>query len=369
MIPTAPAAIKFAIFTVVTLLATALLALTIGNVTFRSTDTYKAVFSEAVNLNTGDEVRFAGVQVGHIKGLTLVGDGQALVTFTVEKDVPMTTATTAAIRYRNLIGQRYLAIGALSTDGSTATSPAKRAASTELTAQASGTATADEPPVAGRRLRPGETIPLSRTAPALNLNDLFNGFRPLLSALNPNDVNQLSYELIRVLQGEGGTVNTLLDQVGDLSSSLANRDQLIGEAINNLNAVLGPINQRDQQLGELLGNLQTFISGLSQDRAQIGGSLDTINTLAGTTADLLAQARPAVKDDVNQLRQLVSKLDTASARDYLTKFVQYTPDKLRNIAPATAYGSIFNEYLCAVRFILPDGTKTKPYTSTAPRCY
>ena len=54
--------------------------------------------------------------------------------------------------------------------------------------------------------------------------------------------------------------------MGDLSTSLANRDQLIGDVINNLNAVLGPIDQRDQQLGKLLGNLQTFISGLSQDR-------------------------------------------------------------------------------------------------------
>jgi phospholipid/cholesterol/gamma-HCH transport system substrate-binding protein len=360
VISTGPAAIKFAIFTVVTLLATALLALTIGNITFRSTSSYKALFTDAVNLNHGDEVRYAGVQVGSVSSVKLVNGTQALVSFSAEKDVPMTTLTTATIKYRNLIGQRYLALGDVG-DVSTDDSPAKRGGETKLTPAAAA-------PAAGRTLKPGETIPLSRTAPALNLNALFNGFKPLLTALSPADINQLSYELIKVLQGEGGTVNTLLSQVGDLSSSLANRDQLIGSVITNLNAVLGPIDQRDQQLGKLVGNLQSFISGLSNDREQIGNSLTNINALAGTTADLLTKARPSLKEDVNQLRQLVSKLDTKDARQYISNFVRNTPNKLRNIAPAAGYASIFNEYLCAVSFILPNGATTQKYTNTAPRC-
>jgi phospholipid/cholesterol/gamma-HCH transport system substrate-binding protein len=364
MIATGPAAVKFAIFTIVTLLATALLALTIGNVTFKETSSYKAVFTDAVNLNPGDEVRYAGVKVGSVKSVKLVNGTQALVSFTAQKDVPMTTLTTAAIRYRNLIGQRYLALGDMTSAGGdtgSGASPAKRANDPQLTAAASTSA-------AGRTLRPGETIPISRTSPALNLNALFNGFKPLLSALNPGDVNQLSYELIRVLQGEGGTVDTLLTQVGDLSTSLANRDQLIGNVISNLNDVLGPIDQRDQQLGVLINNLQTFISGLAQDREAIGSSLTNINALAGTTADLLSKVRPSLKEDVNQLRQLVGKLDTTDARQYIHNFVVNTPAKLRNIAPAAAYASIFNEYICAVSFVLPDGSTTSKYTNTAPRC-
>ena len=39
---------------------------------------------------------------------------------------------------------------------------------------------------------------------------LFNGFQPLFEALSPDDVNQLSGEIIQVLQGEGGTVDSLL---------------------------------------------------------------------------------------------------------------------------------------------------------------
>jgi phospholipid/cholesterol/gamma-HCH transport system substrate-binding protein len=362
MIATGPAAIKFAIFTVVTLVATALLAVTIGNVTFKTTTGYKALFSDAVNLNAGDEVRYAGVQVGSVTGVKLVNGTQALVSFKVDKSVPMTTQTTASIRYRNLIGQRYLAIGVLTSSTTNQTPAKKGAVPTQLQA-----ASASQPSI-GQPLPSGSTIPLARTSPALNLNALFNGFRPLLQALSPDDVNQLSYELIQVLQGEGGTVDTLLSQVGSATTTLASNDQLIGDVINKLNAVLGPIDQRDQQLGKLLGILQSFISGLSQDRQAIGNSLTSINALAGTTADLLTQARPALKTDVAQLGQLVAKLDTSQARQLITNFVVNTPAKLRNIAPAAAYSSIFNEYLCAVSFILPNGSTTQKYTNTAPRC-
>src|SRR4051794_39476699 len=178
---TGPAAIKFGIFTVVTLLATALLGMTVANIQFKATHDYKAIFTDATFLTGGNDVRLAGVRVGTVKSITLAEDGtHAEVTFKVEKAVPVTSSTRAEIRYRNLIGQRYLAL-----------------------VDAAGTAD---------RLAPGSTIPVERTSPALNLTTLFNGFRPLLQGLTPDDVNKLSYEIIRVLQGEGGTIDALLSQ-------------------------------------------------------------------------------------------------------------------------------------------------------------
>ena len=165
MSETLSSGLRFLVFAVVTLLATALLATTIGNYSFTSTQGYRAVFSDAVNLVHGDEVRLAGVRVGSIAGVKLVDGDKALVSFSVDKKVTLTTTTLAVIRYRNLIGQRYLAI----VDG----------------------------PSGGSTLTRGSTIPLERTRPALNLNELFNGFRPLLTALSPADVNKLSYELIQ----------------------------------------------------------------------------------------------------------------------------------------------------------------------------
>ena len=52
-------------------------------------------------------------------------------------------------------------------------------------------------------------IGLDRTTPALDLTMLFNGFQPLFSALDPKQINALSYEIIQIFQGQGGTVGDL----------------------------------------------------------------------------------------------------------------------------------------------------------------
>jgi len=336
-VSTLGAGLRFLVFAVVTVLATMLLAFTITNVDTQPARSFSAVFSDAANVVPGDEVRMAGVRVGTVKGVDLYGGAQAKVTFTVATDVAMTTTTQVAIRYRNLIGQRYLSVV--------------------------------EGPSGGTPLRKNSVIPASRTSPALNLTTLFNGFRPLLQGLNPADVNTLSYDLVQVLQGEGGTVDTLFAKVGSLTGGLADRDRLIGDVIDNLNGALGPIAAHDQQLSALVGNLQQFVSGLAQDRQAIGDSLVGIDRLTNVTQQLLSEGRPALTADIRNLGILAEKLDAPASAKLIQHFLTYTPFKLRVATPEASYGAFLNFYVCAVNFILPDGTETPFQVNSAKRCH
>jgi phospholipid/cholesterol/gamma-HCH transport system substrate-binding protein len=224
-------------------------------------------------------------------------------------------------------------------------------------------------PAGGTPLAKDSVIPAARTQPALNLTTLFNGFRPLLQGLSPGAVNQLSYNLIQVLQGEGGTVDSLFTQVGSVTSTLANHDALIGSVINDLNSVLGPLDTHDQQVSALIGNLQQFITGLSHDRGAIGRSLVSINRLASTTQSLLHKARPNLKADITHLGVLAEKLDSTQSQAILHHFLTYTPFKLKVSTAEASYGSFLNFYVCGVNFILPDGTLTKPNVNSASRCH
>ena len=105
--------VKLLIFIVVTTLATALLVVTIGNISFSPKHEYKAEFVDATGVVKGDDVRIAGVKVGTVKGVEIVDRTRALVTFTVEESTRLSEATHATIRYRNLVGQRYISL----TDG------------------------------------------------------------------------------------------------------------------------------------------------------------------------------------------------------------------------------------------------------------
>ncbi|EUA51585.1 mce related family protein [Mycobacterium xenopi 3993] len=178
-----------------------------GQLRFQPEKTYKAQFANVSGLEGGNFVRIAGVEVGKVKNISIQPDATVFVEFSVANSVVLTEGTRAAIRFADLIGGRYMAL--------------------------------EEGAGGVKRLRPGATIPLSRTEPALDLDALIGGFRPLFRALDPDQVNKLTGQLIAAFQGQGGTIGSFLDQAAALTNTLADRDQLIGQVITNLNGVLG----------------------------------------------------------------------------------------------------------------------------------
>ena len=138
---------------------------------------------------------------------------------------------------------------------------------------------------------------MERTQGALDLTLLFNGFKPLFQALSPADINKLSYEIVQVFQGEGGTLESLLGHTASVTQTLAARDQVIGDLIDNLNEVLVHVGDRDEQLGRLITSFRDLVGGLKKDRNAILSSLDEVSALSVETADLVSSIRePFVRD-------------------------------------------------------------------------
>jgi phospholipid/cholesterol/gamma-HCH transport system substrate-binding protein len=329
-----PSLLKLIAFAAVTIFAMYVLGTTIANNSFGSTYKYKADFTDVTGLNGGDDIRIAGVKVGKVDSIKVVHRDLAQVTFSVVKSRPLPDSATALVRYRDLVGHRYIEI-----------------------AQGAGSA---------QNLKPGGTIPVSHTKPALDLTVLFNGFKPLFQALSPDDVNKLSYEIIQVFQGEGSTVDDLLAHTAQLTTTLADKDQLIGQVITNLNTILTTVNKRDQKLSDLIVQLQRLVTGLADDRGAIGGSLTDINKLATTTAGLLQEGRPALKSDIGELRKVATTLNNSSST--VNGVLQRLPNKLNTLTRTASYGSWFNFYLCGLQAkagykglaILPDGVLYTP---------
>jgi phospholipid/cholesterol/gamma-HCH transport system substrate-binding protein len=328
---------KLVTFMVVTIVATGLLVVTIGNITFGSSREYQAEFVEATGVVKGDDIRVAGVKVGNVNDVEIVDRTRALVTFSVSENAQVTTDTNAAIRYRNLVGQRYIS---LSQEGQ-----------------------------GGERLEPGATIPLAQTRPALDLTVLFNGFKPLFQALSPQDINQLSYEIIQVFQGEGGTLEGMLGHTASVTATLADRDQVIGDLLDNLNQTLVTVGNRDEQLSDLIVSLRRLVGGLTDDRDAILDSLDSISALSVETAGLLKGIRSPLVNDVKQLRRVAGTL--ADGRAELDRALQVMPIKLNKIGRTAIYGSWFNFYLCEFHGRVEVGGTRLPnvdYTTESDRC-
>ena len=328
--------LKLVAFALVTTALTALLAQTLGAFGGGGTR-YRARFADVTGLLDGDDVRISGVKVGEVRGIKVVDNSAAEIAFTVSGDIPLTTSVRAKIRYRNLVGQRYVAL----TEG----------------------------PGDGTALRAGGLIPQSQTTPALDLTVLFNGFRPLFTALTPESVNRLAYDIIQVLQGEGGTVAGLLRSTASLTTTLADRDAVIGRVVTNLNAVLSTLDDHRDDLDTVIARLQQFVSGLAGDRVAIGDALASLGTLTVDTAGLLQDARAPLSADLGALDTVAGTLNDNAA--VIDRTLSGLPQRYAGLTRVASYGSWFNFYLCdfdgTVTF---NGAKLNPATFSSPaaRC-
>lgn len=332
--------IKSAIFVVITVIVTAVLALSIVSAGVSGNTGYRAVFTDVTGLTVGSDVDIAGVRVGQVTSISVYHRNLALVGFNVQAGRALPASVTATIRYLNLVGQRYIELG-------------------------QGTGPVDD------NLPPGGTIPLSRTAPALNLTVLFNGFQPLFQALSPGDVNKLTSDIIEVFQGESPNITALVAAIGSLTTALATRDQVIDQVIDNLNSVVTTISSRDSELSGLITSLQELVSGLAANRQSLGQDITAIGNLSSATAGLLQVARPPLRDDITQLQRLAGNL--ADNSPTVNTFLQDLPAKMADIARLASYGSWLNFFLCdatvnGVHIVGHSGTTSTGVPDTYARC-
>jgi phospholipid/cholesterol/gamma-HCH transport system substrate-binding protein len=283
---------------------------------FRFTEgkTYSAVFTNVSNMRKNSLVRIAGVEVGKVQSISVNRDATVRVEFTADDSVVLTEGSRAVIRYDNLFGDRYLAL--------------------------------EEGTGGVKKLNPGDTIPASRTQPALDLDAVIGGFRPLFRALNPEQVNELSGQLLQAFQGQGPTIGSFLDQAAAVTNTLADRDQLIGQVIDNLNVVLGSLGGQSDKLDKAVTSLSELIGRLSQRKTDISNAVAYTNAAAGSVADLMSQAREPFQKVVHETDRTAGVV--VADHEYVEKIIDTLPDKYRALGRQGMYGDFFSFYLCDV---------------------
>ncbi len=304
--------IKFGTFAVVMAMLTAFLFFIFGQYRTGSTTGYSAVFTDVSRLKPGQSVRVAGIRVGTVDSVSLQPDKKVVVKFDADRNVVLTEGTRAAVRYLNLVGDRYLDL--VDGPGSTKLLPA------------------------------GGQIPVNRTAPALDLDLLLGGLKPVTQGLNARDVNALTSGLLQVFQGQGGTLESLFTKTTSFSNALADNDQTVQQLIDNLNIVVGTISKDGNQFSGAIDRLEQLVSGLSDDRNTIGSAIDALDKGTASLADLLASARPPLSGTIAQLNRLAPILD--GDRDRLDAAIAKAPKNYRKLVRLGVNGATIPYYLC-----------------------
>lgn len=262
------------------------------------TDTYTAVFTDANGLRTGNDVRLFGVRVGKVGDIRL-DDGQAKVSFTLDRDHSVFRNSTLAIRYQNLTGQRYL-------DLQQAENPTGK-------------------------LSAADTIGTERTVPAFDVTTLFNGLQPVLAELSTEDLNQFSMSMLGVIEGNGTGIGPALDAIEKLSQYTTDRQAVVSTLVRNMAVVADRIGGRSgnamimmTRLTDLFATLQEKVGGLvdfaliiSPVLAPAVSLLRTVGLTGDPNPDLNAVIRtafPDTKQAIDTLNRLPGLLQSLTAQ-------------------------------------------------------
>lgn len=287
--------------------------------------TYSAVFTDTSDLQEGDSVRIAGVDVGEVADIEHADARHVVVGFEVDRSRPLPSDSTLAVRYLNLTGDRYLEIGRGKPSGSV------------------------------EQLAAGAEIPVARTSPALDLDVLLAGFDPLFEGLAPEQINGLTSDLISVLQGQGGTFESILSRIGSLTNTLADRDAVIGQVVTNLNRVLGTLHEKGPELGQAIDRLRQLVSGLSGNRDEIGQGLESTQKLVSSVDGFLSKARGPLRDSVDQIQRVADLVNQGERK--VDEVLRMLPGAYLRVSRVASRGAMYSLFVCSLRVKMtgPDG--------------
>ena len=323
--------IKLGAFTVVMILVFVALVVVFSRYRSGASNEFSAVFTSASAMKSGSKVKIAGVEVGAVGDVGLNRANEAVITFSVDEQYPLPKSVRALIRYENLTGDRYL----------------------ELQQGAGDTSTF---------LGDGAQIPVTQTEPALDLDKLVGGFKPLFRTLNADEVNALTSSLIAVFQGQGGALNTLLSNTASFTDALADRDQLIGDVIDNLNTTLSTIDGDRAGLDTSVDLLQQLVTGLAEQKGTIGNALTQTSRVTNGLSDLLSTTRPTLQSMVTNTGRVSEEL--LAAEPFIRNLISRLPEDYKILSNLGSYGAWLQIYFCRLRILLPaPGGQTILYTS------
>ncbi|MEB3031822.1 MCE family protein [[Mycobacterium] nativiensis] len=305
--------IGLVLFLVLSLMATWMVYVTLSRGISGKTNTYSAMFTDVTGLKVGDDVRVAGVRVGRVDDIEL-DDALAKVSFRVDRSQALYTDTVASVTYQNAVGQRYLGLTPGQDDSH-------------------------------EKLAHHGQIPLEHTEPSFDLTHLLRGFEPLLSLLDPEQVDNLTTAILQSLQGDDGTVLNLINQTSALAELLAGPDQVLGDLIGNLNAVVTDLAAQNTNLDTVIDQSRSLVAGLAHRRDELRTAVGSINETVRRLSMIVDNVYPDLNELTTREPGFAAYL-VGDGRDRISYFGSNLPQLLKGFARVSQSGAYLELYAC-----------------------
>ncbi|MFW0785560.1 MlaD family protein [Gordonia sp. CPCC 206044] len=303
--------IGLAIFLVVAIGLTSTVVVTLRRDVDGNSTAYTAHFTDVTGLKAGDDVRMAGIRVGRVDSVSLAGT-VAQVRFRVESDQVVDGNTKASITYQNIVGQRYLGLSRGDFD--------------------------DPGPLHNHE------IPIAHTEPSFDISLVLNGFEPLFSVLDPRQVENVTSAIIRSLQGDTGSIATLIAQTSTLAESVAGPDQVLGDVITRLSDVVGTLANQRGNIDSVVTRSREIFVRLSEKENEFLPALDSTAHVVDRAASMAAGALPEFQEMLDREPGFIGHF--LANKEPFAYLGYNLPPLLKGLARVTQSGAYIDTYLC-----------------------
>jgi phospholipid/cholesterol/gamma-HCH transport system substrate-binding protein len=292
---------RFLAFAAISTALTLWIAATVVGLKIEHRYTLTASFHDVAGLYSGNDVRLAGIPVGAVEGIKVV-DGQAIVRFSVRSNLHLPADSRAVVRWRNLIGQRFLSL---------------------------------EPGVSTTMLKDGENI--AATSDVVDLGRVVNQLAPLAQSIGPDQLNQILTTLVAAFDGNEGNFEQIIGDLNGLSSALADRQALLGQMLSNYATISNAVASRDSAIAAMVSNLSDISQTIAASDGLIGTATSTFATFSNNADRLLA----ASADDLGGvLDDLAVLMNTATQNvDHIRNAITTFPAMLQALQPTINRGA------------------------------
>ncbi|MEZ0365256.1 MlaD family protein [Mycobacterium sp. pUA109] len=305
--------IGLAIFTVFSVAVTVMVFATLQRGVEGPTNTYSAIFTDVSGLTPGNDVRVAGVRVGRVDKVELAGS-LARVSFRVQRGQVLYRDTLASVTYQNVMGQRYLGLSQ-GPDG-------------------------DHTPLTNH----GQ-IPVERTNPSFDISYMLNGFEPLFTQLDPQQVDNLTNALILAFQGDSDSILALTTQASALTEMLAGPDQVLGDLIGNLDQLMASLASQNSNLQTMIRQTRGIMAELADRRGELVASVGSINSTVGRLATIVDTITPQLQEFIGRQPGFLD-YGLHDGRARFSYLAANLPLLAKGVARISQEGTYANAYVC-----------------------
>ena len=272
------------------------------------TYTVTAVFANASDIGSGDPVRVAGIEVGTVKSVERLPH-TVRMDLELKDGVTLSRGTRASVRLRTLLGKKYIQL---------------------------------DDPGSGPRLERGAVIPLARTDPGTDVDEVVTSFDTSLENIDVDSMNQLLRSFDKVMAGKGETVHGLLGDLGDLATTMGERKADIDTLMAASATLLAAMDDRRAALGTSVDGMSAALEALAARRTELSELVTGVRDLNRTLTPLIDRNEARIDGVLDDVLVTAKVLD--AKRDRIKLALDHLPEAVYALRKVVKQGSWIQVY-------------------------